>query len=156
MFSSTGYPTQLYSSEELPYTFLLLIDRKSVDMASVSEWIDVCNRSLFHALWLLKTFIIIYAFKWRCYLGRISPLHWAMMWPPDLVRCINAFLLSSIYYTHFRRIHSTSALYSPLIPSYQHCHTPKSKGEDHWFSDHHLEWHLTLLLDPPCCSLYLL
>ena len=48
-------------------------------------------------------------------------------------------LQSSIYYTHFRIIHSTSAIYHPLLPSYQPYHTPKSKREHHWFDDHHLE-----------------
>ena len=47
------------------------------------------------------------------------------------------FLWSSIYYTNFLRIHSTSALYSPVLPSYQSYQTPKSKGENHCFDYHH-------------------
>ena len=51
----------------------------------------------------------------------------------------SVILWSSIYYNHFRRIHSTSALYYLLIPSYQPYHTPKSKVEHHCFDDLHLE-----------------
>ena len=37
MLSSTGYPNQFDSAEELSDKFLLLFDRKYVDMASASE-----------------------------------------------------------------------------------------------------------------------
>ena len=37
MFSSIGNPTQFDSSEEVPDTFILLLERKYVGMAYVSE-----------------------------------------------------------------------------------------------------------------------
>ena len=78
-------------------------------------------------------------------------------WCGHLICSVESILLrSSIYYTHFRRIHSTSTLYYPLIPSCQPYHPPKSKVEHHCFDDHHLEWYLTWLSDPPCFSWYLL
>ena len=47
MFSSTGYLTQFDSEEEVADKFIFLFDIKYVDTSSVSEWIDVCNISLF-------------------------------------------------------------------------------------------------------------
>ena len=68
----------------------------------------------------------------------------------------STILWSSIYYTHFGIIQSTSDLYCPLLSSYQPYQTTKSKGEHHCFYDHHPEWYLTWLSNTPCCGWYLL
>ena len=48
----------------------------------ITSWYPLINKLLF---------LFFNAFNFRWYLGRISPLHLAMLWSPDLVKCINAF-----------------------------------------------------------------
>ena len=100
MFSSTGYPTQFHSAEKIPDTFILFLERKCADMASASEWTDVCNISLFDNLWFHETSLFYFnALNWCWYLGKISTLHRSMMWPPDLVKCIKYFVEFHILYS---------------------------------------------------------
>ena len=123
MFYSTGYPTQFDSAEEVPDNFLILLDRKSVNMASASEWAYVCNISLFYTLWFLDiSFFCFNALNWCWYLGRISPLHRSMMWLPDLFRCINAFMEFHISYSfvHNPKYQRSLFPFAPLLSTLLH------------------------------------
>ena len=58
------------------------------------------------------------ALKRRWYLGRILPLHWAMMWPTDLVRCINAFVEFHILYSFPQNSYNWSFLEKVIVSTF--------------------------------------
>ena len=82
------------------YPCLIHFDSSILLFFILNLWNDVGNEGEFHL--------------------SIGQLFYQLMWSG-----VSMIFWSSIYYTHFRIIHSTIAIYSSFLPFFQPYHTPK-------------------------------
>ena len=104
------------------------------------------NGPLFDTLCFLDTsFFSFNTLDWRCYLGRISPLHWSILLPPDLFRCINGFVEFHILYSFPQSPWYQRSLFpfSPLLSTLSHSQI-ESRTSLFWLS---LSWVRLYMID---------